>query len=193
MGAESGGTSDRRRFFREAVGRTVGPLADYIEQRFDITPDRSYLRPPGAIDEQSFLDTCYRCGSCIDECPVNAIFALDKSAGDAAGTPVVDPDRQPCMVCDGLKCSYACPSGALLAVSVRYRIRMGLAEVYHPVCLRTQGEECTICVDQCPLGATAIGIKGAGPPEVLSPGCIGCGVCQFHCPTSPKAITIKPV
>jgi MauM/NapG family ferredoxin protein len=193
MNGKSGSASSRRGFFQEAVGRTVRPLAEYIERRFNIAPDRTYLRPPGAIDEKSFLDTCYRCGSCIDECPANAIFALDKDAGEAGGTPTIDPERVACVLCDGLKCTYACPSGALLSVSVPHRVRMGLAEVYRPLCVRTQGEACTLCVDKCPLGAAAIRFNDAGPPEVLSPGCVGCGLCQFHCPTSPKAIVVKPL
>ena len=38
----------------------------------------------------------------------------------------------------------------------------------------------------------AIRFVGDEPPEVLSPGCVGCGVCQLYCPTEPKAITVRP-
>jgi NAD-dependent dihydropyrimidine dehydrogenase PreA subunit len=57
--------------------------------------------------------------------------------------------------------------------------------------VRSKGEQCTICVDQCPLGATAIELR-EGKIDVHPLGCIGCGVCQYYCPTNPKSITVIP-
>ncbi|UCC30396.1 MAG: hypothetical protein JSU86_19620 [Phycisphaerales bacterium] len=193
MTADRAGSSPRRVFFREAVVRAVRPLADYIEQRMDLPAGRVVLRPPGAIEESQFIDTCYRCGGCREECPADAIFPLDKAEGDAAGTPAIDPDRAACVVCDGLKCTKGCPSGALQPVRDPREIRMGVAEVYEPNCVRTRGEACTLCADRCPLGETAIGFGNDGPPTVLTPGCVGCGVCQLYCPTGPKAIVVRPI
>ena len=193
MTADRAGSSPRRMFFREAVVRVVRPLSDYIEQHMDLPAGRVVLRPPGAIEESQFIDTCYRCGGCIEACPADAIFPLDKGEGDAAGTPAIDPDRAACVVCDGLMCTKACPSGALQPVRDPRKIRMGVAEVYKPNCVRTRSEACTLCVDRCPLGKTAIGLSGDGPPTVLTPGCVGCGVCQLYCPTSPKAIVVRPI
>ena len=31
-----------------------------------------------------------------------------------------------------------------------------------------------------------------GKIHVIAAGCTGCGSCQFHCPTSPKSITVTP-
>ena len=187
------GNSPRRVFFREAVARAVRPLANYIEQRMDLPARRVVLRPPGAIEEPQFIDTCYRCGACREECPADAIFPLGKGEGDAAGTPAIHADRAACVICDGLKCTEGCPSGALQPVRDYREIRMGVAEVYEPNCVRTRGEACTLCVDRCPLGRTAIGFGSDGPPTVLTPGCVGCGVCQLYCPTSPKAIVVRPI
>ena len=187
------GNSPRRVFFREAVARAVRPLANYIEQRMDLPARRVVLRPPGAIEEPQFIDRCYRCGACREECPADAIFPLGKGEGDAAGTPAIHADRAACVICDGLKCTEGCPSGALQPVRDYREIRMGVAEVYEPNCVRTRGEACTLCVDRCPLGRTAIGFGSDGPPTVLTPGCVGCGVCQLYCPTSPKAIVVRPI
>ena len=192
MSSDGVGSSQRRAFFREAVARVVGPLANYMEQHVALPVGRQWLRPPGAIEESRLLTICYRCGACVEACPAKAIFPLDGSNGDAAGTPVIDADAAACVVCDGLKCTKTCPSGALLPIEDPHNIRMGLAEVYGPNCARSRKEPCTLCVDLCPLGETAIRFNDEGPPEVLSPGCIGCGVCQLHCPTSPTTIIIHP-
>lgn len=113
------------------------------------------------------------------------------------GTPYVDPDKQACVICDELACMKACPSGALKLVD-RFAIRMGLAEVNHDLCVRSEGEDCRICIERCPLGDIAIRLDGAGrvlviDPEFTGQGCTGCGVCQQHCPTRPlRAIVVFP-
>ena len=182
----------RRRFFREAVARLVSPLAEYIERRAAPSRMPIRLRPPGAIDEADFLETCQRCGHCVDVCPAGAILSLHAGAGKAAGTPIIDPDRAACVVCDGLVCTTGCPSGALRPLTLPSEIRMGVASVYEPVCVRTNGESCTLCVDRCPLGESAIRFEGPTPPRVLPGGCVGCGICQLYCPSSPKAIVVVP-
>ncbi len=187
----------RRDFFRDAASRMVRPLLDYVGPRIERSVRRQILRPPGAIEESQFADTCERCGACVEACPAEAIFPLGASDWRAerggAGTPVIDPGRAACVICDGLKCTHVCPSGALLPVLEPSSIQMGLAEVYDALCTRSRGEACSLCVDRCPLGKSAIRLDGEGPPHVLQGGCVGCGVCELHCPTSPKAVTVRPL
>ena len=71
-------------------------------------------------------------------------------------------------------------------------IDMGTAVWHGPSCLRSAGESCTLCIDKCPLGSAAIELK-AGRVAVNPLGCIGCGVCQLHCPTDPKSIFVIPI
>jgi ferredoxin len=186
------GKPSRRGFFQAAVARVVEPVIEYLGQRFGDLPERPHLYPPGAIDEATFLATCYRCGSCVNACPANAIFLLDQNAGDAAGAPVIDPDRAACVLCKGLPCTQACVSGALRPLSDPGLVRMGIAELYGPLCVRSRGETCALCVERCPIGPAAIRFPDDGPPEILPTGCVGCGVCQHCCPTTPKAIVVKP-
>lgn len=178
------------------------PVAEAIESRLpspDVwgaasTPrEPILLRPPGAVAEDVFAATCRRCGACVSVCPVHAIFALDVHADDprGRGTPVINADLAACVVCDGLKCTTVCPSGALRPLKDAFEIHMGLAEVDRALCVRSHEQSCTICVDKCPIGARALRFVDGGPPEVMADGCVGCGVCQFYCPTTPRAIVVQ--
>lgn len=191
------------------LSRLIAPLADMVEQAIPIEGGPAFtaqplqmLRPPGALPESEFLSTCHRCGLCADSCPATAIRLRSDGDERQRGTPYVDASLGACVVCDELACMKVCPSGALRLVD-RLDIRMGLARVNEPICVRSTGEDCTICVDRCPLGATAIRIHD-GRVAVIEPdadlpdgsgpavnGCVGCGVCQFFCPTTPKAIVVR--
>jgi ferredoxin-type protein NapG len=167
----------------------VGPLAEFIERRLPIAAEKVYLRPPGALPEDAFLSTCERSGQCIAVCPVDAI-KWSRRIGDVH-TPVIEPELAACVVCDGLKCTQACPSGALRPLAYPEQIRMGLAVVDGAACLRGSGDDCKVCVDLCPIGEPALTLDGSGPPRVIESGCVGCGVCQQYCPTTPKAIVVR--
>ncbi len=53
------------------------------------------------------------------------------------------------------------------------------------------GEDCRLCLHDCPLGETALGLDERGQVEVRS-GCVGCGVCERVCPTEPASIVVRP-
>jgi ferredoxin-type protein NapG len=150
------------------------------------------LRPPGAQEEATFASTCERSGACVSACPVHAIQILRSGDPTRDGTPYLVPSQRACVVCDSLACMKACPSGALTLVP-KHAIRIGLAVVDHAQCRRSFGEPCRECIDRCPLGADAIGLDDRGRVAVKEPGCVGCGVCEQYCPTTPRAITIIPV
>lgn len=149
-----------------------------------------WIRPPGARPEEEFVSICSRCSNCVNACPVSAI-KLDHSSAMGAGAPYIDPDAAACVMCDELACMTNCPSSALRIVG-REEIDLGLAEWNSGLCLRTVvGEQCTMCVDHCPVGASAIEISD-NHVVVHEGGCTGCGSCQNNCPTQPKSITITP-
>ncbi|MGH7179478.1 MAG: 4Fe-4S dicluster domain-containing protein [Tepidisphaeraceae bacterium] len=193
---------DRRHFFRQGLRQLLRPIAAAIEPleqaarhfgQIEIDPPArpvrgEILRPPGALKpDQTFLDTCSRCGDCVRVCPAQCI-KIDTSGARGGGAPYINPDEMPCVVCDGLLCMHECPSGALVPVPLAH-INMGVA-VWNPeTCVRRQGEDCRICVERCPVGEVAIQLRG-DRIHVVEEGCIGCGVCQHDCPTNPKSIVV---
>ena len=195
-------SSERRVFFKEAVSKFMQHVAGYLDEGIgdylpttsDSSPnqplDLPILRPPGALSETTFLETCQRCGNCVESCPAEAIQVYQSNSPNLAGTPYIDSNSQPCVVCTSLACMQVCPSGALQPLSAD-QIRIGLAEVNYDTCLRTRGIECTYCVDKCPIGETAIRLDTQNRIQVIPRGCVGCGVCQYECPTAPKSVVVK--
>lgn len=181
--------SSRRDFFRQVVDRGLSQAADLLGQGRGADRPRTRLRPPGALPEAQFLATCYHCGNCVDACPAHAIAHVQGDGEPLNGTPVIVASAQPCLVCDSLACMQVCPSGALRPTP-REQIRMGRAAVDHGACLRTQGQDCRVCVDLCPMGEAALRLDDAGAVAV-GPGCIGCGICEWQCPTDPRAVVVQ--
>jgi len=204
---------DRRRFFRAALAESLKPLDSAIRPlermahevgKLDLmhsSPpparaprgapvlDRPWIRPPGAQADIGFRLRCTKCGDCVAACPVSAI-KVDHSGNDGGGFPFIDVDTQPCTMCEGKPCMPACPTGAL-QITNSDLIDMGTANYFDQTCLRFNGEDCTMCVDHCPVGSTALEIKD-GWVTVHEDGCTGCGVCQNNCPTDPKSIIVIP-
>lgn len=204
---------NRRRFFREGLRQLLGkveqaaePVARFAKEFEKLeqmgsppaasTPPSSparpvtlplVLRPPGALNEPDFLSTCSRCAKCVDACPVSCIV-LDPTA--AGGAPHIVAERKACIVCDELSCMNVCPTGALQLLP-RVLINMGRAVWGEGKCLRSDGQDCRICVDACPMGTAALAIEEDGRVEVRE-ACTGCGTCQHVCPTTPRAIVIVP-
>lgn len=156
------------------------------------------LRPPGAMDPGQFETVCSRCGKCVEACPAEAI-RMDSRQIVAEGLPYIAAAQQPCVVCESLACMHSCPTGALKLVD-RLKIKMGTARVDMELCLRERGEDCRLCVEACPI--TGAGQSPAGEAIFIHPEsgrirvrkniCIGCGLCESHCPTEPRAIVVEP-
>ena len=147
-----------------------------------------WLRPPGAIEENSFVSACSRCGECARVCPAQCIHI--EPGGRGEGAPFIVIDDMPCVMCDGTLCMYACPTMAIESLPLGL-VDMGTAVWHEQQCVRSNGTDCTICVDRCPIGPRAIELL-EGRVAVHLEGCTGCGVCQNACPTTPKSITITP-
>ena len=179
---------DRRDFLRTTLGRLATEVAQRTERR--VVTDR-YFRPPGAIDEVSFLAACTRCDDCIVVCPADAIVKAPPRAGLAAGTPVIEPAIRPCTVCADIPCAAACPTGALIPPDRGWDgYAIGRLELVPESCIVFQGVTCGVCVRACPVGEQAIAEDDAGRPVIKFEGCVGCGVCVRACVTSPQSLRL---
>lgn len=187
-------SQNRRMFFQSALLKIAEPISEFLNtplQQDNQTED-FFLRPPGSLSEHEFLKACHRCNYCVDACPADAILPLQHEDINLRGTPSIDSNHQPCVVCSSLVCMTVCPSGALQPVEV-HEIAIGLAEVNHGLCLNSQGINCRHCIEMCPIGEDAIQRDSQNRIKVDPEGCIGCGVCQYECPTDPKSIVVKPL
>jgi len=103
--------------------------------------DRLLLRPPGALAEDRFLASCIKCGQCLQVCPPQVIRLAGIRQGFGIGTPYIVPREGGCILCSGLPCVLACPTGALAHdLSVGKDAEMGLAVISSPdTCLSVRG------------------------------------------------------
>ncbi len=144
---------------------TTGVIADSSSRR---------IRPPGALDEKLFLERCLRCGDCMNVCPTNALQPAFAEAGlEGVWSPVLAPRIGYCEPSCVL-CSEVCPTGAIWKLSVAQKGWMGGGK-------RAAEQPVRIGV--------AFFDHGRCLPWSMATECI---VCEEWCPTSPKAIFLRP-
>jgi ferredoxin len=166
-------------------------VADRTERRVVV---ERFFRPPGAVDEISFLSLCTRCDACIGVCPPRALFRAPATAGLAAGTPIIDMARQPCTACPDMPCAAACPTGALVVPPARWEgHRLGWLELKPERCIAFHEVPCGVCARACPVGEQALALDALGRPVLKAEGCVGCGVCVRACVTTPSSLTLHPL
>lgn len=145
------------------------------------------LRPPHAVAEPLFLSGCTRCRACLEACPHGAIVPAPARFRAAAGTPMIDPITQPCLLCEDTPCVTACEPKVLRS---DLPLRMGTARINVVTCLAHLGSFCSVCAEHCPVEG-AIEVRG-GRPTIDARACIGCGVCQHVCPAPENAVLLTP-
>jgi len=162
------------------------------------------VRPPGAVEEEKFLDLCIRCQECVKGCSTTGGFlqpAFLETGLEGIWTPVGNPDFGYCEYTCNL-CAQLCPTGAIhpLSLTQKQRTKIGTAQFNRNRCLPWhQQEDCLVCEEHCPVPGKAIrftlrqitkpnGSKGSLKlPYVVEELCIGCGICVNKCPLEGEA------
>jgi ferredoxin-type protein NapG len=151
----------------------------------------SFLRPPGALEEDAFLAACTRCDACLVACPRESIRRAGHELGEAnEGTPVILPLEQPCWLCRDLPCVAACEPGALAPLAAPEAARLGGVRVRADACYSAQGSLCDVCAERCPVRPKAMRVAMGAEPELDADLCTGCAVCAWLCPA--RAIDVVP-
>ena len=138
------------------------------------------IRPPWALPEAAFLNTCTRCNECIDKCPEKIIVKGD------GGFPAIDFSLGACTFCGD--CVEACESDALFmnGSEQAWNISVKISDD----CLSLKGVTCRSCSDSCEQEAISFKYQlgGISEPATSKSLCIGCGACVAICPV--KAINV---
>lgn len=182
----------RRDFFkrvRSSVGGgavAAGLLAGFIRLRTGRTEPLGargrlgMVRPPGSVDEADFLSKCIRCTRCSDACEVQCILLFGPEAGKHQGTPYLFPNTKGCTMC--LQCGDACPTGAIVSLTEKQAVNMGVAVVDERLCVSHNGTGvCGACHTVCPFRNNAIVQDLRNAPVVDPALCTGCGLCEEAC------------
>lgn len=140
------------------------------------------LRPPGALPEDRFTETCTRCGDCLKACPTKIIVA------GSGGFPVLDFGRGECTFCKA--CVQVCKPNALLPWPDEEPYGWNLKARIADKCVAYKGVECRICRDTCPVSAIRFQpVAGGIPrPQLNATVCTGCGACVAPCPVAAIAV-----
>jgi polyferredoxin len=191
----------RRQFLQTAALGSAGLVLLRTDLRLR-TKNTRLIRPPGAQDEDAFLSQCVRCTQCMKICPTTALQpALGEAGLEGLWTPVVMPRVGYCDYgCNA--CGQVCPSGAipLLELAEKRQQVIGKASVDRNRCLPwASSTPCIVCEEMCPMPEKAIRLEKVSAvnefgeeielqqPYVLRELCIGCGICENHCPLEGEA------
>ena len=132
------------------------------------------IRPPGSVEEHSFLERCIRCAECMKVCPNNALHPAFMEAGlEGMWTPILIARIGYCEASCVL-CGDVCPTGAIQKIDETQKMGRWKAG--------KEGKEWDVAPVKI---GTAFYDKGRCLPWSMATPCI---VCEEFCPTSPKSI-----
>ena len=147
--------------------------------------------PAGAQSLDNFYARCTACQLCVSSCPNHVLrpstdlrYLMQPESSYEDGYC-----RPECTIC-----SEVCPAGAILPITPEEKsvIHIGTAVVDYDLCVVNRDHvSCGNCARHCP--AEAITMVPLNPrdrnslktPAVIEDKCIGCGACEYLCPSRP--------
>ena len=162
-----------------------------------VAPERQTpLTPPGSQSFQNLSTRCTGCQLCISECPNQVL----RPSSDLMHLmqPTMSYEHGYCRP-ECTRCSEVCPAGAIQLVDVAEKtsIQIGHAVWIKKNCVVLTDEvECGNCARHCPSGAIEMvpldenDEESPMVPAINETACIGCGVCEYVCPSRPFSAII---
>ena len=166
-----------------------GGLAD-IEDK--VAPERQIpLAPPGSLSLRNLATRCTGCQLCVSECPNQVL----RPSSDLMHLmlPLMSYEHGYCRP-ECTRCSEVCPAGAIKKVDKpeKSSIQIGHAVWIKKNCVVLTDEvECGNCARHCPSGAIEMvpldpnNEESPMVPAINEAACIGCGACEYVCPSRP--------
>lgn len=163
----------------------------FIEDK-KIPERQTQILPPGAYSIRRFAQRCTGCQLCVSVCE-NHVLRPAKGIMNFL-QPEMSYEQGYCRP-ECTKCSEVCPVGAIEPIDLadKSSTQIGHAVWVEKNCLiaTTDNRECGNCAEHCPVNAIAM-IKPADErygkraiPVVDTQRCIGCGACEYLCPSRP--------
>lgn len=184
--------------FAQEKKKVDGGLA-FIEDK--VAPERKIpIVPAGAHTLASFRKHCIGCQLCVSQCPNDVL--RPSSDWRHLMQPEMSFERGYCRP-ECTACSDVCPTGAISKITKEEKssIKKGQAKWIGRNCLViSDGVHCGNCARHCPTNA--IEMKplipdepdGLSIPVINESLCIGCGACEYVCPSRPlSAIYVEGV
>lgn len=155
-------------------------------------PDRQTpILPAGSENAKQFSQRCTACQLCVSVCPNHVLRPSNELS--SLMQPHVSFERGFCRP-ECTKCGEVCPSRAIQRVTKEEKssIKIGSAVWIKNNCVVfADGVRCNNCARHCPTGAIqmipvdAENTDSLAFPHVNNERCIGCGACEFMCPSRP--------
>jgi ferredoxin len=181
-----------------SVSKAQVKIAPVPKKDSTVKENKTYpICPPGGVGIEDFNKDCTACSLCISACP-NGVLQPAFSQYGLTGImqPVMDYHRSFCTY-NCTICTEICPTDALhpLILEAKKLTQIGKAIFIKDNCVvKTEKTSCGACSESCPTKAVHM-IPYEGNlliPETTDDICIGCGHCEFACPTVPyKAIFVN--
>ncbi|MDR0972436.1 MAG: 4Fe-4S dicluster domain-containing protein [Prevotellaceae bacterium] len=201
-GEKDGAPSARRQFFsltallastallkaQETKRRDGGfaPIAERVE------PERGTpLTPPGSRSARNLKTRCVSCQLCVSACP-SRVLAPNTSLSDFM-QPSMSYERGYCRP-ECTECSAVCPTEAItkLTKEEKSSVQIGHAVWVRERCIvESKKQSCGNCSRHCPTSAIKMvpidpsNRRSLQIPAVDENRCIGCGACEYVCPSRP--------
>jgi ferredoxin len=150
--------------------------------------------PPGAKSISHYANNCIACQLCVSACPTGVI--QQRFYNDELGLmqPRMDFIKNFCTF-ECTRCGEICPTEAISPLTLEEKIttQIGYVELDEHICIVFADEtDCGACSEHCPTKAVyMVPWRNLRAPEIDPEICVGCGACEFACPTIPyKAIYV---